>query len=74
MRVDIKPQWRNLADWYWDTLEGKEVFNRGMSIWEMLNHEYGAQKGFDISSIRETKMWVHFPDEESYMMFVLRWS
>jgi hypothetical protein len=47
MRVNIQPQWRKLANWYWDTLEGKNTYNKGMSIWEMLEHEYGAYKGFN---------------------------
>lgn len=75
MRVDIKPQWRQLAKWYWDTLEGKNTYNKGMSIWEMLEHEYGARKGFSLGAMREDKsMWVHFPDEKSYLMFILRWA
>lgn len=75
MRVDIKPQWRKLANWYWDTCEGKVVHNKGMSIWEMLSHEYGARKVFNINSMRDdTRMWVVFPDEQAYLMFVLRWS
>ena len=74
MRVDIKPQWRKLANWYWDTLEGKEVFNRGMSIWEMLEQNYGACKAFSLTEVRETKMWVVFPDDKSYTAFLLKWS
>ena len=75
MRVDIKPQWKKLANWYWESLEGKEVFDRGMSIWEMLEQNYGAQKGFNLGSMgAETKMWVTFPDEKSYTAFLLRWS
>lgn len=76
MRVDIKPQWRQLANWYWDTLEGKDVQDKGMSIWEMLNQNYGASKGYSSSAIqgRNDAFWVHFPDEQSYMMFLLKWS
>ena len=75
MKVDIKPYWRRLANWYWDSCEGKDVQYRGMSIWEMLQHEYGAFKAFNIGSMRDNgAMWVIFPDEESYLMFVLKWS
>ena len=70
MRIDIKPQWRKLANWYWDTLEGKAIFNSGMSIWEMLEAEYGAKKGYSNDQI----MWCHFPDEKSYTAFLLRWA
>lgn len=75
MRVDIKPQWKRLANWYWDSCEGKDVQDRGMSIWEMLNQNYGARKGFNVGSLNNNgTMWVVFPDRESYMMFLLRWS
>lgn len=73
MRVDIKPQWRNLANWYWDNAGGYDGV--GMSIWDMLQRDYGAFKVFNINSVREDrKMWVQFPDEKTYTMFVLRWS
>lgn len=74
MRVNIKPQWRNLADWYWDSCEGKAVHDRGMSIWEMLEQNYGARKGFNLESGVNSTMWVQFPDEKSYTAFLLKWS
>jgi len=74
MRVDIQPQWQKLADWYWDTLEGRTFHNRGMSIWEMLEHEYGAQKGFTFAEASGSQKWVHFPDSKTYTAFLLRWS
>jgi len=72
MRVDIKPQWKKLANWYWDSCEGKNVQDRGMSIWEMLEQNYGAQKGFNDRV--DGVMWAQFPDEKSYTAFLLRWS
>lgn len=72
MRVDIRPQWRKLANWYWDSCEGKDVQDRGMSIWEMLEQNYGAQKGFNDRV--DGVMWVVFPDEKSYTAFLLRWT
>ena len=61
MKVDIKPYWMKLTRWYWDENTS------GMSIWEMLQHEYGAFKAFNIGSLRDNgAMWVLFPDKESY--------
>lgn len=73
MRVDIQPQWRKLASWYWDSLDGKAVHNRGMSIWEMLELEYNAVKLFSMQNVTNG-MWVKFPDEKTYTAFLLRWS
>ena len=75
MRVNIKPQWKRLANWYWDSCEGKDVQGRGMSIWEMLEQNYGAFKTFNINSMRDDgSMWVVFPDEKMYTAFLLKWS
>lgn len=72
MRVNIQPQWRKLANWYWDTLEGKNTYNKGMSIWEMLEHDYGARQGFNDRV--DGVMYAVFPDEKMYTAFLLRWS
>lgn len=73
MRVDIKPYWRKLAAWYWEEFDQPEGDH--LSIWDMLARDYQAIKAFNIGSMRDNgAMWVNFPDEESYMMFVLRWS
>ena len=73
MKVDIKPQWRRLTDWYWNNAGGHAGL--GMSIWELLEHEYGAFKTFNINSMREDRrMWVNFPDEKTYTAFLLKWS
>ena len=82
MRVDIQPQWKRLANWYWDTLEGKTVHQPGMSIWEMLEQDYGAIKvrqgeyGERIRGTldRQHESIVIFPDEASYSAFLLRWA
>ena len=68
MKVDIQPQWKKLANWYWDSLKPGAV--SGMSIWEMLEQEYGMVKD---GSMRDG-YWVVFPDEKSYTAFLLRWS
>ena len=78
MRVDIEPQWKNLANWYWDNAGGYDKV--GMSIWDMLKRDYGAvvvRRGiwgqrFGQAPIRQTL--VEFPDEKMYILFLLRWS
>lgn len=72
MRVDIQPQWKKLANWYWDTLAGKTVYNSGMSIWDMLENDYGARQGFN--GRVDGVMYAVFPDEKSYTAFLLKWS
>lgn len=74
MRVNIQPYWRKIADWYWeDFFQPNDGFH--MSIWDVLARDYGAKKAFNITSIRKDRqMWVVFPNEQSYTMFLLRWS
>lgn len=78
MRVDIQPQWKRLANWYWNTLEGETVHESGMSIWAMLERDYGAIKVYH--GIRGGKLGakhqslVEFPDEKMYTLFLLRWA
>ena len=72
MRVDIQPQWKKLANWYWDRSGGRLLF--GMSIWEMLEQEYGAIKVHTMQGTAEKRLIVDFPDEQSYTAFLLKWS
>ena len=81
MRIDITQYWKKLAIWYWHTLDGKTVHESGMSIWEMLERDYGAVKvshaGFVHRSGKfglKNQMIVEFPDEQTYTLFALRWS
>ena len=67
MRVDIQPQWKKLANWYWDN-------SSGMSIWEMLEHEYGAIKVHSMQGTGEKRLIVDFPDEKLYTWFLLKWG
>ena len=67
MRVDIQPQWKKLANWYWDN-------GSGMSIWEMLEHEYGAIKILTMQGTAEKRLIVDFPDEKTYTAFLLKWA
>jgi len=71
MRVDIRPQWRKLAAWYWAEFYQDERTN--LSIWGLLERDYGARKAFNITDIKHA-MWVVFPDEKSYTAFLLRWE
>ena len=70
MRVNIEPQWQQLADWYWDQAGGSETV--GMSIWGVLERDYGVRRAFPIGGLAGP-MWVVFPDEKSYTAFLLRW-
>ena len=71
MRVDIQPQWKKLANWYWD--QGGGYAGVGMSIWDMLQRDYGAIKLYQDINPRH-HMIVKFPDEKMYTAFILRWS
>ena len=72
MRVDIDPQWWKLANWYW--AHGPGVGDgQVMSIWDMLEHDYGATKLYT-NHPHKPGMWVDFPDEKSYTAFLLRWA
>lgn len=76
MRVDIEPQWKRLANWYWDNAGGYEGV--GMSIWAMLERDYGAVKvrqgifGGKLGARHQSL--VEFPDEKMYSLFLLKWS
>lgn len=78
MRVDIEPQWKKLANWYWENAGGYEGV--GMSIWDMLKRDYGAFKvykgmyGGKLGAKKKMTMLVEFPDEKTYTAFLLRWS
>lgn len=67
MRVDIQPQWKKLANWYWNN-------GSGMSIWEMLSHDYSAMLVHTKQGTGEKRLIVDFPDEKTYTAFLLRWS
>jgi len=75
MRVDIEPYWRKLANWYWDNASGRDG---GMSIWQMLERDYGAIRVYNGPNIDKygPRMLtiVDFPNEKTYAMFLLRWS
>ena len=76
MRVDIYPYWKKLANWYWDNAGGHEGV--GMSIWEMLERDYGAVKvrhgvfGGKLGAKHHSL--VEFPNEKMYTLFLLRWA
>lgn len=74
MIVDISPQWKKLANWWWDMNDDHTFGNeyRGMSIYEMLTHEYGAFKVGGVGGPHQ--VIIDFPSEAAYSMFLLRWS
>lgn len=75
MRVDIQPQWKKLANWYWSSLDNRiQDGTVGMSIWEMLEHEYGAIKVHSMQGTGEKRLIVDFPDEKFYTWFLLKWG
>ena len=76
MRVNIEPYWKKLANWYWENLGGHEGV--GMSIWDMIERDYRAQKVYHGERGGKLglkkQMIVEFPDEQTYTLFALRWS
>lgn len=72
MKVDIQPQWKKLADWYWE--EFNPQGRTHLSIWDILAQDFGARRAFNIANVNRRQMWVIFPDEKSYTAFLLRWS
>lgn len=77
MRVDIQPQWKKIANWYWDYAGGYEGV--GMSIWDMLQRDYGAIKvrhGVNGGKLglKKQESIVEFPNEQTYTLFLLRWG
>jgi hypothetical protein len=79
VRVNIEPQWRKLAARYWDSFSepGKGV-TVNMSIWEMLELEYGAKKVrygvFGGKLGKKKEMVVDFPNELAYTAFLLKYT
>jgi hypothetical protein len=67
MRVDIDPYWKNITNWYYDNGGYDTV---GMSIWDMLRRDYGA----DVVRRASPQFIVVFPDEKMFTAFLLRWS
>lgn len=76
MRVDIQPYWKKLADWYWEQAGGHAGV--GMSIWDMIERDYGARKVYHGALGgrygKKNNMIVEFSDEKMYTLFALRWS
>ena len=76
MRVDIVEQWKRLANWYWEQAGGHDGV--GMSIWAMLERDYGAVRVYHgiqkLSTKKKMVMLVEFPDQKSYTAFLLRWA
>lgn len=69
LRVDVNPYFKRIADYYWDHLDP----STDGSIWDWLKRDYDVIKIGPIKD-RDGKMWVVFPNESSYAMFLLRWA
>lgn len=70
MRVDIQPQFKKIADWYWEKFD--QPGDKHLSIWDVLERDYGARK-VRVGYGTQKEMIVEFPNKASYTMFVLRW-
>jgi hypothetical protein len=69
IRVDIQPQFKKIANWYWDNAGG--YAGVGMSIWEMLERDFGAKK---VGRFGSGIAMVTFPNGAMYTAFLLRWA
>jgi hypothetical protein len=69
LRIDIRPYFPKIADYYWDELEDQDPH---MTIWEWLRRDYDVVK---IGTLGDNpELWVSFPTEQDITAFVLRWS
>lgn len=66
---DIQPQWQRIADWFWKHYDDLHL---NLTIWDVLERDYGAKRIRPMGSPGWSVL--HFPDEKSYTMFLLRWS
>jgi len=71
MIVDIRPYWRKITNWYWDEPKNHRG---GFSLWELLEDVYGIRPVSGSGFGSEKPLFVEFPDEKAYTLFVLKWS
>lgn len=69
IKRDVQPQWRNIVKWYWNQYQ---LDDAAETIWDILEQDYGAKRTRPMGSPGWSIM--QFPDEQSYTMFLLRWS
>lgn len=67
MIKDIRPQWKNLSQWWWK--QQGDAASR--TIFDMIEKEYQA---FRTEHSRPEVILVDFPSEKSYSLFLLKWS
>lgn len=67
LRVDIRPYFPCIANYYWDNMDPAT----DGSIWDWLKRDYDISRIYHIGDTRA--LWVHFPDEKTLMWFKLRW-
>jgi len=73
IKRDIQPQWQQILNWFWEHYDDyNEQSIRDVSIWDVLEREYGAKRIRPMGSPGWSVL--HFPDEKSYTMFLLRWA
>ena len=70
IKRDIQPQWRNFVTWFWENYDGSK--SNYLTIWNILEQDYGAKRIRPMGSPGWSVM--QFPNEQSYTMFLLRWS
>jgi hypothetical protein len=72
LKINITPYFKAIANYYWDEYD---LENEGrLTIWEMLEKDYGVQRLGRIVPGRPNDTWVTFPNEEHKTLFILRWS
>ena len=69
IRRDIAPQWSNIAKWYWQQYQEDQP---NLTIWDILERDHGAQR--TCSMVQLDWSVLLFPDEQSYTLFLLKWS
>ncbi len=67
-RIDIKPYWSNIVEYYWENLDSD-----GKSIWEWLSNEYEMKKAFGSYQPNKPMSVVCYNDEK-FTLFLLRWG
>ncbi len=73
LRVNIRPYFQKIADYYWDNI-GRDLYHNGqhITIWDWLKRDYDVVKVGPVGS--KPELWVSFPDEQHLTMFMLRWT
>jgi hypothetical protein len=68
LRVDIRPYFPKIVTYYWENLSPK----RDGTIWEWMARDYEMLRVGPVGT--KPELWVSFPSEEYFTLFLLRWS